>query len=59
MEFLVIRLLAKNKFVECVATTLQHHLLIVVSCGFEPVKVESDCQIVVNVVTNSCVYKNE
>jgi hypothetical protein len=45
--------------IECEATTLQHALLIAVSCGFERVKFESDCQKVVNVVTNRCVYKNE
>ncbi|CAJ2672933.1 unnamed protein product [Trifolium pratense] len=45
--------------IKCEATVLQHALLIVVSCGFKRVKFESNCQTVVNAVTNGCIYLNE
>jgi hypothetical protein len=45
--------------IECEDTALQHALLIVVYCGFERVKFESDCQMIVNVVNNGCIYLNE
>jgi hypothetical protein len=45
--------------IECEATALQHALLIAVSCGFERVKFESDCQMTVNAVNNGYIYLNE
>jgi hypothetical protein len=45
--------------IECEATTLQHALLIAVSCGFERVKFESDCQMIVIAVNNGYIYLNE
>jgi hypothetical protein len=48
-----------------VASTIEYdaivlqHALIAIFYGFEHVKFESDCQMVVNVVTNSCIYLNE
>jgi hypothetical protein len=43
---------------ECEATALHHALLIDVPCGFERVKFESDCQMIVNAVNNDCIYLN-
>jgi ribonuclease HI len=44
---------------ECEASALKHALLIATAYGFERVIFESDCQTVVNAITNDYRYENE